>query len=130
MLHHPTGVARGQASDVHNEGRELLRTRDYMDATLSVACGRSFDAIQNVRRLLLLLPAAPVDTATVCCACPCPLLLLCVCVALLLGGVAVSAALRCSCSSRCVPAAGCPARCARAAAPAAKACAVNSRDVA
>ena len=48
MLHHPTGVARGQASDVHNEGRELLRTRDYMDATLSVACGRSFDAIKQV----------------------------------------------------------------------------------
>lgn len=63
MLHHPTGVARGQASDVHNEGRELLRTRDYMDATLSVACGRSFDAIQQVPppppALALAAPAIP-----------------------------------------------------------------------
>lgn len=47
MLHHPTGSARGQAEDVHNEGRELLRIRDYMDATLSVATGRAFDAIQS-----------------------------------------------------------------------------------
>lgn len=47
MLHHPSGTARGQADDVHNEGRELLRIRDYMDATLSVATGRSFDAIQH-----------------------------------------------------------------------------------
>ena len=47
MLHHPSGTAGGQADDVHNEGRELLRLRDYMDATLSVATGRSFEAIQS-----------------------------------------------------------------------------------
>ena len=57
MLHHPTGVARGQASDVHNEGRELLRTRDYMDATLSVATGRPFASIQNdLERALYMSP--------------------------------------------------------------------------
>ena len=32
---------------MHNEGRELLRLRDYMDATLSVATGRSFYQIQD-----------------------------------------------------------------------------------
>jgi hypothetical protein len=57
MLHHPTGVARGQASDVHNEGRELLRVRDYMDATLSVATGRPFHAIQeDLERALYMSP--------------------------------------------------------------------------
>jgi ATP-dependent protease ClpP protease subunit len=57
MLHHPTGVARGQASDVHNEGRELLRVRDYMDATLAVATGRSFSAIQaDLERALYMSP--------------------------------------------------------------------------
>lgn len=57
MLHHPTGVARGQADDVHNEGRELLRTRDYMDATLSVATGRPFASIQNdLERALYMSP--------------------------------------------------------------------------
>jgi ATP-dependent Clp protease, protease subunit len=53
MLHHPTGRAMGQADDVHNEGRELLRIRDYIDATLSVATGRSFYAIaQDLERSL------------------------------------------------------------------------------
>lgn len=57
MLHHPTGVARGQASDVHNEGRELLRVRDYMDATLSVATGRPFQSIQSdLERALYMSP--------------------------------------------------------------------------
>jgi ATP-dependent Clp protease, protease subunit len=57
MLHHPSGTARGQADDVHNEGRELLRIRDYMDATLSVATGRSFEAIQyDLERVLYMSP--------------------------------------------------------------------------
>lgn len=47
MLHHPSGTARGQADDIHNEARELLRIRDYMDATLSEATGRSFDTIRT-----------------------------------------------------------------------------------
>ena len=27
MMHHPSGVARGQASDIFNEARELMRVR-------------------------------------------------------------------------------------------------------
>jgi ATP-dependent Clp endopeptidase proteolytic subunit ClpP len=76
MLHHPTGVARGQASDVHNEGRELLRVRDYMDATLSVATGRSFYSIQNdLERALYMSPHVRLLIAAalraVCCTCFC-----------------------------------------------------------
>ena len=57
MLHHPSGQAGGQANDVHNEGRELLRLRDYMDTTLSVATGRSFEAIQSdLERVLYMSP--------------------------------------------------------------------------
>lgn len=63
MLHHPTGVARGQASDVHNEGRELLRVRDYMDATLSVATGRPFQSIQSdLERALYMSPQVRLST--------------------------------------------------------------------
>lgn len=47
MLHHPSGTARGQADDIHNEARELLRLRDYMDATISHATGNSFDKVRN-----------------------------------------------------------------------------------
>jgi Clp protease len=57
MLHHPSGQAGGQADDVHNEGRELLRLRDYMDTTLSVATGRNFDSIQSdLERVLYMTP--------------------------------------------------------------------------
>eukprot|EP00959_Pyramimonas_sp_CCMP1952_P170504 3563208-Pyramimonas_sp.AAC.1 len=43
MLHQPSGAARGQASDIYNEARELLRLRTYMSTVLSQvqwACSR------------------------------------------------------------------------------------------
>lgn len=47
----------GQAEDVHNEGRELLRLRDYMDAVLSVATGRPFEALRyDLERVLYMSP--------------------------------------------------------------------------
>ena len=35
MMHHPSGSARGQASDIHNEARELMRVRNYVNGVLS-----------------------------------------------------------------------------------------------
>ncbi len=43
MLHHPSGSARGQASDIHNEARELMRLRNYVNQVLSSATGQSVD---------------------------------------------------------------------------------------
>ena len=40
MLHHPSGVARGQASDIANEGRELLKIRTKINSMLSEATGK------------------------------------------------------------------------------------------
>lgn len=40
MLHHPSGAARGMASDMANEARELVRTRTLMNQTLAVATGQ------------------------------------------------------------------------------------------
>jgi ATP-dependent Clp protease protease subunit len=41
MLHQPSGAARGQASDINNEARELLRLRAYLSATLAASTGKS-----------------------------------------------------------------------------------------
>eukprot|EP01025_Chloroclados_australasicus_P021488 TRINITY_DN2261_c0_g1_i1.p2 TRINITY_DN2261_c0_g1~~TRINITY_DN2261_c0_g1_i1.p2 ORF type:complete len:152 (+),score=18.81 TRINITY_DN2261_c0_g1_i1:159-614(+) len=47
MLHHPSGSARGQASDLHNEARELLRVRDYVNSILAGATGQSYEKVQR-----------------------------------------------------------------------------------
>lgn len=56
MLHHPSGAARGQASDIHNEARELLYMRDYMNAVLSEVTGQEYEQVNynNPLRYLLL----------------------------------------------------------------------------
>ena len=40
MLHHPSGTARGQATDIHNEARELMRLRNYVNNVLATATGQ------------------------------------------------------------------------------------------
>lgn len=47
MMHHPSGVARGQASDIQNEARELMRVRNYVNGVLSVATGQNQETIQK-----------------------------------------------------------------------------------
>ncbi len=47
MLHQPSGTARGQASDIHNEARELLRLRGYLSATLAKQTGRTPEQTQK-----------------------------------------------------------------------------------
>lgn len=47
MLHHPSGVARGQASDINREAQELLKTRDYMNAVLAEATGQDFNTVRE-----------------------------------------------------------------------------------
>jgi ATP-dependent Clp protease, protease subunit len=47
MLHHPSGVARGQASDIQNEARELMRVRNYVNGVLSQATGQSLAKVQH-----------------------------------------------------------------------------------
>lgn len=46
MLHHPSGAARGQASDIHRESRELLRQRDYITALLATQTGNDYEKIK------------------------------------------------------------------------------------
>lgn len=51
MLHHPSGVARGAASDIQNEGRELMRIRSYVNKLVSNATGQPVEKIsEDIRR--------------------------------------------------------------------------------
>ena len=45
MLHHPSGSARGQASDIHNEARELMRLRNYVNRVLAQATGKPIEKV-------------------------------------------------------------------------------------
>lgn len=54
MLHHPSGTARGQASDIYNEARELMRLRDYVNNVLSIATGQPVERVRNCSCALLL----------------------------------------------------------------------------
>lgn len=51
MLHHPAGAARGQASDINNEGRELLKIRTKINNMVSDATGKSPEQVhEDIRR--------------------------------------------------------------------------------
>merc|ERR1719199_1254981 len=51
MLHHPAGVARGSASDIHNEGKELLKIRAKINKMVSRATGQPEEKVNNdIRR--------------------------------------------------------------------------------
>ncbi|KAK3237168.1 hypothetical protein CYMTET_52721 [Cymbomonas tetramitiformis] len=47
MLHQPSGTARGQAADIHNEARELLRLRRYLLQVMSKSMDRPVDVIKE-----------------------------------------------------------------------------------
>ncbi len=47
MLHHPSGSARGQASDINNEARELMRLRNYVNQVLSQATGKPIEKVRT-----------------------------------------------------------------------------------
>ena len=47
MLHHPSGVARGSASDIHNEGKELMRIRKQINEKVSAITGRSMEQVSE-----------------------------------------------------------------------------------
>ena len=46
MLHHPSGSARGAALDIHNEARELMRLRNYINKVLSQATGQPIERVR------------------------------------------------------------------------------------
>jgi ATP-dependent Clp protease protease subunit len=51
MLHHPSGVARGSASDIHNEGKELMRIRKNINEKLAGITGKPVEQIsEDIRR--------------------------------------------------------------------------------
>ncbi len=49
MLHHPSGTARGQATDIHNEARELMRLRNYVNNVLANATGQPLPKVPRIR---------------------------------------------------------------------------------
>jgi hypothetical protein len=57
MLHHPSGAARGQASDLHHEARELMRLRTYVNNVLANATG------QPVEKVKFALHTSPIPTS-------------------------------------------------------------------
>ena len=48
MLHHPSGGARGQATDLHHEARELMRLRTYVNTVLANATGQPIEKVSSV----------------------------------------------------------------------------------
>ncbi len=53
MLHHPSGSARGQASDIQNEAKELLRIRGYVNKMLAQATGKSVERVRCIQHVSL-----------------------------------------------------------------------------
>lgn len=47
MLHHPSGATRGQAADIDNEARELMRTRNYVNRVLARATDKDVRTVQQ-----------------------------------------------------------------------------------
>jgi ATP-dependent Clp protease protease subunit len=47
MLHHPSGVARGAASDVQNEGRELLSIREKINKIVAKNCNQDIELVRK-----------------------------------------------------------------------------------
>lgn len=47
MLHHPSGAARGMASDMANEARELVRIRTHMNKILAEKTGQTEERIHK-----------------------------------------------------------------------------------
>jgi len=47
MLHHPSGVARGAASDVQNEGRELLNIREKINKVVAKNCNQDIELVRK-----------------------------------------------------------------------------------
>ena len=46
MIHQPLGGARGQATDIEIEAKEILRMKDMLCKLLSEHCGQSFDKVK------------------------------------------------------------------------------------
>lgn len=62
MLHQPSGAARGQASDINNEARELLRLRQYLGKTLAASTGKSTEqTLRDLSRDKYFTPDAAVE---------------------------------------------------------------------
>ena len=62
MLHQPSGAARGQASDMNNEARELLRLRKYLASQLGRATGKGTEqTLRDLSRDLYLTPDEAVE---------------------------------------------------------------------
>ena len=57
MLHHPSGTARGQASDIQNEARELMRIRGYINKVLSEATGKPIEKVSCAFDWMLQVPS-------------------------------------------------------------------------
>uniref|UniRef100_A0A7S0WT76 ATP-dependent Clp protease proteolytic subunit n=1 Tax=Pyramimonas obovata TaxID=1411642 RepID=A0A7S0WT76_9CHLO len=47
MIHQPSGAARGQAADIYNEARELLRLRTYMSTVLAQAVDKPMERVKE-----------------------------------------------------------------------------------
>ena len=47
MLHAPSGSVRGQASDILNETKELLRQKDYMMERLALHTGQEYRKVER-----------------------------------------------------------------------------------
>ena len=62
MLHHPSGAARGQASDMNTEARELLRLRGYLNRTLAASTGHPVEKVaQDISRECYFTPDTAVE---------------------------------------------------------------------
>jgi len=47
MIHQPSGAARGQAADIYNEAKELLRLRTYLSTVLAKAVDKPVERVKK-----------------------------------------------------------------------------------
>jgi ATP-dependent Clp protease protease subunit len=45
MIHQPSGGAQGQATDIHIQAQEILKTKDRLNRLFALHTGRSMDKI-------------------------------------------------------------------------------------
>ncbi len=73
MLHHPSGSARGQASDINNEARELMRLRNYVNQVLSQATGQPIEKVCTPFAFYCCTPSDHLVLQGACCTMFCPI---------------------------------------------------------
>ncbi len=66
MLHQPSGAAGGQSSDIQIHAKEIVRTKETLNAILAKHTGKSVDVVRNrIERDFFMSPEEAVEFGVV-----------------------------------------------------------------